>query len=70
MTLDALTPIELRTALLIRDGLSAKEIGAIMNNTEQAVKNRLHKIYGKLGVQSRTQLAVYMWEKTEADHAR
>lgn len=64
--IETLTPAELRTALLIRDGLSAKEIGAEMGNTTQAVKNRLHKIYGKLGVASRTQLAVYMWQKTEA----
>ncbi|MFE2017435.1 AAA family ATPase [Streptomyces sp. NPDC059499] len=55
--LDALTPQELRIAGLVADGLSSKEIAAQLFLSPRTVEYHLYKIYPKLGIGSRTDLA-------------
>ncbi|WP_052848980.1 helix-turn-helix transcriptional regulator [Streptomyces avicenniae] len=55
--LDALTPQELRIAGLVADGLSSKEIAARLFLSPRTVEYHLYKIYPKLGIGSRTELA-------------
>ncbi|MFC9943853.1 AAA family ATPase [Streptomyces pratensis] len=55
--LDALTPQELRIAGLVSDGLSSKEIAAQLFLSSRTVEYHLYKIYPKLGIGSRTDLA-------------
>ena len=54
-----LTPREQHLARLITHGLRNKEIASEMSITEGTVKMHLHNIYEKLGVGSRTELAIY-----------
>lgn len=56
--LDSLTSRERRIAGLVAQGLRNKEIAAELGITEGTVKVYLHGIYGKLGVENRTELAV------------
>ncbi|MEV5753107.1 AAA family ATPase [Actinoallomurus sp. NPDC052308] len=56
-TLDALTPQELRIAGLVADGLSSKQIAARLFLSPRTVEYHLYKIYPKLGIGSRTDLA-------------
>lgn len=65
MMIDRLTPAERRVATLVMAGLSAKQIAAATGNSVQATKNRLSRIYRKLDINGRTQLAVIIWEETE-----
>ncbi|MFF0312879.1 AAA family ATPase [Streptosporangium sp. NPDC004379] len=55
--LDALTPQELRIAGLVADGLSSKQIAATLFLSPRTVEYHLYKIYPKLGIGSRTDLA-------------
>ncbi|MFI7226366.1 AAA family ATPase [Nonomuraea angiospora] len=55
--LDALTPQELRIAGLVADGLSSKEIAAQLFLSPRTVEYHLYKIYPKLGIGTRTELA-------------
>ncbi|QFY12865.1 AAA family ATPase [Nonomuraea phyllanthi] len=55
--LDALTPQELRIAGLVADGLSSKQIAAQLFLSPRTVEYHLYKIYPKLGIGSRTELA-------------
>ncbi|WP_049573268.1 helix-turn-helix transcriptional regulator [Streptomyces sp. SBT349] len=55
--LDALTPQELRIAGLVADGLSSKRIAARLFVSPRTVEYHLYKIYPKLGIGSRTELA-------------
>ncbi|MFI6735133.1 ATP-binding protein [Nonomuraea sp. NPDC050451] len=55
--LDALTPQELRIAGLVADGLSSKEIAAQLFLSPRTVEYHLYKMYPKLGISSRTDLA-------------
>ncbi|GAA0968272.1 LuxR family transcriptional regulator [Actinocorallia libanotica] len=55
--LDALTPQELRIADLVADGASSKEIAARLFLSPRTVEYHLYKIYPKLGIGSRTDLA-------------
>jgi DNA-binding CsgD family transcriptional regulator len=52
-----LTPAELRVALLAADGLSTKEICAQLYLSAKTVEFHLGRVYRKLGVRSRTELA-------------
>ena len=54
---DALTVTELRVADLVVRGLSNRDIAAELFVTVRTVESTLTRIYSKLGVQSRTQLA-------------
>ncbi|WP_043487132.1 MULTISPECIES: AAA family ATPase [Streptomyces] len=55
--LDALTPQELRIAGLVADGFSSKQIAAQLFLSPRTVEYHLYKIYPKLGIGSRTELA-------------
>ena len=56
---DRLTPKELKIVALIVQGFKNKEIANMLGTTEQVVKNYLRKIYDKLGVSDRLELALY-----------
>jgi len=53
----SLTPAERRVAELVVDGRSNKEIAAALFVTPKTVETQLSRIYGKLGIHSRTALA-------------
>ncbi|MER7165787.1 AAA family ATPase [Micromonospora sp. NPDC000207] len=55
--LDALTPQELRIAGLVADGLSSRQIAARLFLSPRTVEYHLYKMYPKLGIGSRTDLA-------------
>lgn len=59
---DVLSCEEIDMIKQIVDGKSNKEIGEIFNYTEGTVKNKVSKIYEKLGISDRLQLAVYAVE--------
>jgi DNA-binding CsgD family transcriptional regulator len=54
---DGLTETERRVAELISDGLSTKQVAAALVVSPKTVEGHLSRIYAKLDVQSRTQLA-------------
>ncbi|MEW9550078.1 LuxR C-terminal-related transcriptional regulator [Nonomuraea sp. NPDC050783] len=53
----ALTPQELRIARMVAEGASSKEVAARLFLSPRTVEYHLYKIYPKLGVTSRTELA-------------
>jgi len=54
-----LTPKEMRIVAGVTQGLRNKDIASDLNTTEQVVKNYLRKIYDKLGISDRLELALY-----------
>ena len=52
-----LTPTEQRVADLVLEGLSNKQVAAALFVTPKTVETQLSRIYAKLGIHSRTQLA-------------
>jgi ATP/maltotriose-dependent transcriptional regulator MalT len=52
-----LTPTELQVARLVAEGRSNKEVAAALVVSPRTVEDHLSRIYQKLGVRSRTQLA-------------
>lgn len=59
---DILTIEEIDMIKNIVDGKSNKDIAKILNYTEGTVKNKVSRIYEKLGITDRLQLAVYAVE--------
>jgi two-component system, NarL family, response regulator DevR len=58
--LSALSPQERRILQHIADGLTNRQIGEVMNLAEKTVKNYITGILAKLGMQRRTQAAVFV----------
>jgi DNA-binding NarL/FixJ family response regulator len=56
----ALTPSERQVAALVADALTNRQIAERLYVTEKTVETHLSRAYRKLGVSSRTQLAVQM----------
>jgi NarL family two-component system response regulator LiaR len=56
---EALTERESEVLRLLAQGQSNKQIAHSLNNTEKTIKTHVSRILGKLGVQSRTQAALY-----------
>ena len=54
-----LTPRELEIMSCITQGMRNKEIAYKLGTTEQVIKNYLRKVYDKLGVSDRLELALY-----------
>jgi DNA-binding CsgD family transcriptional regulator/DNA polymerase III delta prime subunit len=61
-----LTPTEQRLAELVAEGRSNREVAAALFVTPKTVETTLSRIYGKLGVHSRTQLSRWLAEGTRA----
>lgn len=59
---DILSVEEIDMVKLIVDGKSNRDIGFAFNYTEGTVKNKVSRIYKKLGISDRLQLAVYAVE--------
>ena len=57
---ERLTPKEIQVATYVWEGLTNREIGKLMNTTEQVVKNHLRSTFDKIGVWSRLELAMYV----------
>jgi len=58
-----LSPKELSIISYVTQGLRNKEIAAEVGTTEQVIKNYLRKVYDKLGVSDRLELALYAIHK-------
>jgi NarL family two-component system response regulator LiaR len=56
---EALTERETEVLRLLSHGRSNKQIARSLNTTEQTIKSHVSRILAKLGVQSRTQAALY-----------
>jgi len=56
---DQLTKKEVQVATLVFEGLTNREIAKLVGTTEQVVKNYLRKVYDKLGVADRLELALF-----------
>jgi two-component system nitrate/nitrite response regulator NarL len=54
-----LSPKELAIVTCIMQGKRNKEIAGLLGTSEQVIKNYLRKVYGKLGVADRLELALY-----------
>jgi DNA-binding CsgD family transcriptional regulator len=53
----ALTPAEERVALLVAEGKTNKEVAAALFLSERTVEGHLSRIFGKLGIRHRTEIA-------------
>ena len=58
---DLLSPQELQITLLAAEGLSNKEIGERLYMSHRTVGSHLYRVFPKLGVTSRVQLATRLW---------
>jgi DNA-binding CsgD family transcriptional regulator len=54
---EGLTPAERRVAALVAEGRTNREVAAALFLTERTVASHLSRVYAKLGVRSRTELA-------------
>ena len=60
---DDLTPTEQRIADLVAEGMTNREVASSLFVTTKTVESALTRVYRKLGVRSRTELARFL-----ADH--
>jgi DNA-binding NarL/FixJ family response regulator len=56
---DCLTPKELKIVGLIAHGCKNREIASLLNTNEQVIKNYLRRIFDKIGVSDRLELALF-----------
>ena len=66
VTIARLTEREQQIVQLVSEGLSNAQIAQRLSLSVQTVKNRLSALYPKLGVRSRTELAVALLLRTGA----
>ncbi len=57
---DRLTSKEIQVATLVWQGLTNKDVAAVLRTSEQVVKNYLRTAFDKLGVWTRLELALYV----------
>ena len=57
---ECLTIKEMQVATLVWEGLTNRQISAIIGTSEQVVKNYLRTTFDKLGVWTRLELALYV----------
>lgn len=57
---DRLTSKEIQVATLVWQGLTNRDIAAVLGTSEQVVKNYLRTAFDKLGVWTRLELALYV----------
>ena len=57
-----LTPAEERVAALVAEGRTTREVAAVLYVTDHTVERHLSRIYRKLGVRSRAELARHFRE--------
>ena len=65
-----LTPKETLIVGCVTQGMKNKEIAVRVGTTEQVVKNYLRKVYDKLGVADRLELALYLPEQSPRGRRR
>lgn len=65
-----LTPKETLIVSCVTQGMKNKEIAQRVGTTEQVVKNYLRKVYDKLGVADRLELALYCLNHHVVDHVK
>src|ERR1700727_832638 len=65
-----LTPKETLIVSCATQGMKNKEIALRVGTTEQVVKNYLRKVYDKLGVADRLELALYCLNHRVVDHVK
>lgn len=64
---DRLSAKEIQVATLVWQGLTNKDIAAVLKTSEQVVKNYLRTTFDKLGVWTRLELALYVASHGGAD---
>ncbi len=60
---EQLTPQELQVALIVAQGATNREVGAALFLSPKTIETHLSRIYRKLGVRSRTELAALLAEE-------
>lgn len=66
---EELTPHELQVALLVAEGRTNREVGAALFLSPKTIEHHLLAIYRKLGLRSRTQLAVLLADQLPGHEA-
>jgi DNA-binding NarL/FixJ family response regulator len=69
-TIEGLSETELRVAQLVAEGRSNKEVAAELYVSVRAVESNLSKVYAKLGIRSRTELARRLSPATAPERLR
>jgi DNA-binding NarL/FixJ family response regulator len=68
--LGQLTAQELQIAQLAAEGLSNREIGQRLYLSHRTIESHLHRVYPKLGIASRTQLARVLKDSARILHVK